>query len=131
MEGAVAVARTIWTMSRRARVLAPLLVGFVVTGLFGCGGESERGLPIESTEWADATHLYVYTECATLTEVDVDRAGELVDVTLGGAPKDGDCRDWAVIKLEAGTAEITDGTTDEVVKLPVYTPAPDGGGHGS
>lgn len=94
-----------------------------------CGGPGEQALPVASAEWADRTHLWVYTDCAELTDVDVDRSKDVVVLALRGVPKDGDCTDYMVLKVEPGTRSFTDAATGEPVKLPPYVPSPNGG-HG-
>ena len=94
-----------------------------------CSGQGEQPLPVASAEWADRTHLWVYTGCAELTDVEVDRTKDMVELTLRGIPKDGDCEDYMVLKVEPGTRSFTDATTGEPVRLPPYVPSPNGG-HG-
>jgi hypothetical protein len=71
----------------------------------------------------------VYTGCAELTDVKVDRSKEMVELALRGIPKDGDCEDYMVLKVEAGTRSFIDATTGDRVELPPYVPSPTGG-HG-
>ena len=106
--------------------LVPLLA------LAGCGGDEDHAsLAIEKAEWADPTHLFVFSECAIIDDVEVDRSGKLVEVSLWGAPKNGTCNDWVVVKVDAGTTKIVDGATSQVVDLPEYVPDPNGGVHGT
>ncbi len=117
---------------RRARLLLVAPLAAALLALAGCGGDEERAsLAIEKAEWADATHLFVFSECAIIDDVEVDRSGELVEVSLWGAPKNGTCNDWVVVKVDAGTTKIVDGATSQVVDLPTYVPDPNGGVHGS
>jgi hypothetical protein len=110
-----------------AGVCAAALVGAMVAG---CGANEERvALSIVDTEWADDSHLVIYTECAELDDVEIDRTGELVEVSLWGAPKFGRCRDRMVLSVEPGTTKITDAATSQVVDLPAYVPDPDGASH--
>ena len=94
-----------------------------------CSGPGEQALPVASAEWADRTHVWVYTGCAELTDVEVDRTRDKVELTLRGTPKDGDCKDYMVLKVEAGTRSFIDAATGDLVKLPPYVLSPTGG-HG-
>jgi hypothetical protein len=87
-------------------------------------------LAIADTEWADPTHLFVFTECAELTHVAVDRTGALPTVAVWGRPKVGRCREWALVKVPAGTTKLTDAATSQVVDLDPYAPPPPGQEHG-
>ncbi|MFN8017615.1 MAG: hypothetical protein U0P45_05785 [Acidimicrobiales bacterium] len=111
----------------RRRWAAALLasIGF----LAACSEPGEQPLPVASAEWADRTHLWVYTGCAELTDVEVDRTKDKVELTLRGTPKDGDCEDYMVLKVEAGTRSFIDAATGELVELPPYVPSPTSG-HG-
>jgi hypothetical protein len=96
----------------------------------GCGADEDRvALAIVDTEWSGESHLVVYTACAELNEVEIDRTGELVEVSLWGAPRFGRCRDRMVLSVEPGTTKITDGATSAVIDLPTYVADPEGGPH--
>jgi hypothetical protein len=115
----------------RSRCLprAAALLAAGALALTGCGGGEERvALAIEDVAWGDATHLYLYTECAEIDEVAIDRELDPVEVSLWGAPQVGTCEDRVVVKVDEGTTKITDGATSAVVDLPEYVPG-DGSGH--
>jgi hypothetical protein len=97
------------------------------------GGGADAGpaaLAIADTEWADPTHVFVYTECATPSHVEVDRSGEIPTVAVWGEPRVGRCREWVLVKVPAGTTKLTDAATSQVVDLDPYAPPPPGQGHG-
>ncbi len=114
---------------RLLRIVVPVVavlaaLGAVAWLVWGRGGDEPTALPITQTEWADPTHLFTYVGCATITDVEVDRTGELPEVSIAGHRKGGGCQEFALIKVEEGATEIVDGTTGEPVELPTYRPGP-------
>jgi hypothetical protein len=115
-------------VKHRRWVHATLLVSAVC--LVACGKPGERELPVASAEWAGETQVWVYVDCAELLDVNVDRSGDRVKLTLTGKPDDGDCTDdWMVLKVEPGTRSFIDASTGKSIKLPPYVPSPNPG-HG-
>ena len=113
----------------KSRLWASAMIAAATALVVACSGPGEQPLPVAAAEWADRTHVWVYTGCAELTDVEVDRSKEVVELTLRGMPKDGDCTDYMVLKVEPGTRSFTDAATGEPVELPPYVPSPNGG-HG-
>lgn len=88
------------------------------------------GTPSCLCEWAGETQVWAYVDCAELLDVNVDRTGDQVKLTLTGKPDDGDCTDdWMVLKVDPGARSFIDASTGKSIKLPPYVPSSNPG-HG-